>query len=558
MISNVMIYLILIGVAGLLRFSMKHDKIISWAMFFYLGFLFADYALAVGAESREGFSFLWNSSQIGKITIDFRPAQVENQIIIPLFFMALMTCLNNNVFRYEEKRSLFNALIILNFVAQSMLIASENYVQLITAVFVSDILGYLILKDVDSSRRYVIYNLFADMCLFMVLALVRSKIQSLEINALYNYEQIGRHKDFVGIVTFLAVFIKTGGFLFQSYLLDLSATRFQRMSAVNLLFSPLSGMLVMVKMHKLLTVSGLFAPICAIMCVLTIIMGLLGAIIANHIEKKTIYLNIGWLGLLLLMLQHNRFEWCDLFSAYYLSIFFFNILLFKIYLYQNRQLLVSEMLNSKEINTGALKAILLTMILLANLWITVVYDIAQKQMLPEILAVGILQLAALGLILNHIYKSPHTRRLDYLNANPLRGISFIVNLAVILGGTSHLKAYNLENIVFIVLFCSYVALPGITKLRHLYEYKCLQETRLNQEAFRYMLIKPLMSVSRMLWRSVDFVLSEKLLTASFSTLNRWSVALFFKINQKNFITYFAFILLGIAVFIWSFYRRQLP
>lgn len=62
-----------------------------------------------------------------------------------------------------KKKSAFNALVTLNFVSLSLLVCAENCVQLITAVFITDILGYLILKDVDSSRRYVVYN-FLPIC----------------------------------------------------------------------------------------------------------------------------------------------------------------------------------------------------------------------------------------------------------------------------------------------------------------------------------------------------------------------------------------------------------
>ena len=52
------------------------------------------------------------------------------------------------------------------------------------------------------------------MLLFMILAMVSGKIHSLSIAELFTYEQIGRHKDFVGLVTALAIFIKIGAFSF--------------------------------------------------------------------------------------------------------------------------------------------------------------------------------------------------------------------------------------------------------------------------------------------------------------------------------------------------------
>lgn len=43
----------------------------------------------------------------------------------------------------KKKRAAFNALVTLNFVSLSLLVCAENYVQLITSVFITEILGYL-------------------------------------------------------------------------------------------------------------------------------------------------------------------------------------------------------------------------------------------------------------------------------------------------------------------------------------------------------------------------------------------------------------------------------
>ena len=154
--------LIILSFVGLVKQRMKYDRLMSWLMFFVATILFMDFAASAVNLNKETFSFLWNTSKIGDITIDFSPKQGEHRLLLPLFFLSLVTILHNNIFRYEEKKSAFNAFVLLNLTSLGLLICSENYVQLITAVFVTDILGYLILKDVDSSHRYVVYNFFAD------------------------------------------------------------------------------------------------------------------------------------------------------------------------------------------------------------------------------------------------------------------------------------------------------------------------------------------------------------------------------------------------------------
>ncbi len=558
MIINTMAYLVIIGLLGLLRLRMRYDRFISWIMFLGIAFLFFDYSEHALTASNPGFSFLWNSSKIGDITIDFRLLNSNSQLIVPIFFMSLITILNNNIFRYEEKKTPFNALIILNFVSLSLLICSENYVQLITTVFVSDILGYLLIKDVDSSHRYVVYNFFADMCLFMILALARGRIQSLDIRELFSYDQIGRHKDFVSLVTAVALFIKMGLFPFQSYLLDLSAARFQRMSAINLLFSPLSGLLVLLKLHNLLAVSDLSVPLLNIISVLAFLCGIAGFVLKNNIQKKLVYFNMALLGLLLVMLLHNNFGWKRQFAYYYIAAYFFNFIFFKIYLYQNREKEVSEMLNSREVNSKLLKATLLQMVLLANIFAGIVFTVSRQLEQPWMLAGGAIILLSLAVILNHIYKSPHTRRLDYLKPNPLRAWSFIFNTSLLLYASWYLKACTIYNIVFVLAFLACISLPFLTRLRAVYANKWLQHEDLGNRFFFYTLVTPFMYLSRTLWLMVDFVFSERMITSMFAALNRGGISLFFRLNRKSYTACFIFILIGILAFVLSFYWRNLP
>jgi len=555
MAINVMLNLVVMALTGFIRLRMRYDRILSWLMFFATAFLFADYCNSALLNEKIGFAFLWSKTKIGDITVSFFPSVADNHLIIPIFLTSLFAILNNNIFRYEEKRSQFNAILILNFVTLSLLICAENYVQLITAVFVSDILGYLILKDVDSSRRYVIYNFFADMCLFMILALACGKIQSLELSSLLNYKQIGRHRDFVGIVTAVAVFIKVGCFLFQSYLQDIAATRFQRMSAVNLLFSPLVGFLLLVKLHNLLLVSNLFIPLLSIMSVATFLSGLVYFIVKDNIQKKMVCLNMAFYGMLMYILRTNDFKWTVLFSYYLVVVYFFNLLFFKIYLYQNREERVSKMLNGRETNALPLQTLFMEMVFLSAIFLNMMIKIVKGLATENIAAMTAGILLGICVVLNHIYKSPYSRRLDYLNPNPERILSFIVNAVLLVIGGYLFNIYNWRSVLFFMCFLGIAALPVWKKLRSLYEKEWLQKEDVSKSLFFYTLVEPLKYISRVLWLIVDFMLTEKVITAVFSAINKWIVAFFFKINQKSIPAGIWFIIMGLAVFVLSFYRR---
>lgn len=557
MVVNTMISLIVVGLMGWIRLRMRYDRMLSWLMFVFVAFIFYNYTKLSLEGISESFSFLWNNTKIGDIIISFTPYPATNYMIIPLFFVSLYSIFNNNIFRYEERRSSFNSLIIMNFVALCFLLCAENYIQLITSVFVSDILGYMILKDVDSSRRYVIYNFFADMCLFMIFALISGRLQSLDMHQLLNYNEIGRHKDFVSFVTTIAIFIKIGSVLFQSYLLDISSVRFQRMSAVNLLFSPLCGIILLTKLHNVLTISELFLYLYQIFIWLNIVIGCIFFVLKDNIKKKMIYLNMSLIGFLMYILQKESYVWNLQIALIYVCIYFINFLFFKIYLYQNRENFVSKMLNSQKLNSGALKCILVQIILWVNIFYIISANLSQKYGNYTILFLCCIVLFVLGVVLNHIYKSPHNQRLDYLEANSLRFISFITVFLMLFYSIYYIKAYKSENLLLTIMFTILVASPQITQSRKVYDKNWLQDRDISKSVCYYALQKPLTYLSKKLWVIVDFIISERIITAALTSLNRISISLFFKLNPKNKISYIIFILIGISVFLISFYKAYM-
>jgi len=553
MIINTMIYMLFVGIFGLFRLHIRSDKILSWIMFFIVLGLFGEYNIQSNAGEIAGFSFLWASTQIGNITLDFNPAQATNQIIVPIFLLSLMTILNNNIFRYEERRCAFNSLIIFNLVSLNLLVCAENYVQLITMVFVIDILGYMILRDIDSSRRYVIYNFFADMCLFMILALACGRIHSLDMTRLLGYEQIGRHKDFVSLVATLALLIKIGCFPFQSYLMDISNARFQRMSTVFLLFSPLAGMLLLLKLHNLLLISDLFLPLFKTVVLLTFIAGISGFVVKRNIQKKVACLNMAFLSVLLQQLQTNDFNLNMSTALYLVAMYLFNQLFFKLYLYQNREVDILKMINAKKINSLALKVLLLQFSLLNALFLIFVKQISAATPAWYLLVETGLIFIGEAIVLNHVYKSPVEHRLDYLNNNSMRALSFGFNGLLLLAGIYYFWLEKIWLVIFFATFMILVASPLGEKFKPLYEKEKIQNKEISQSFISYALVLPLTYLSRSIWFILDIFLSEKVINASVSSFQKGGILLFLKINKKSYGAGFMFVVIGIMIFILAYY-----
>lgn len=259
-------------------------------------------------------------------------------------------------------------------------------------------------------------------------------------------------------------------------------------------------------------------------------------------------------GMLMYMLKINNFKWMILFSFYLVVIYLFNILFFKIYLYQNRETKTSRMLNGRETNALPLQTLFINTVFLTAIFLNMMIKIIKT--LPQnnisFFAGGII--LSLCIVLNHIYKSPHARRLDYLNPNPERILSFIINaiLLLILGYVFNI--YNWPTVAFFMCFIGLTALPVWKKLRCLYQKEWLQKEDVSKSLFCYVLVSPFKYLSRVLWLMVDFVLSEKVITAGFSNINQKIITSFFKINQKSAWAGILFIILGIFAFVVAFFK----
>lgn len=548
---NTMGYLLAISVLGVLKLRARYDRIYSWGMFFISAFLLINFYNQTVESKLYGFSILWGETQLGKITLDFYPTVVTNQILLPVFLITVLTILNNNVFRSEEKRCAFNSCVILNFIALSLMFCATNYVQLITMVFVSDILGYIMLKNIDTSRRYVVYNFFADMCLFMILALACGKIQSIDMTRLLGYKEIGRHKDFVGLITALALSVKIGCFPFQGYLTDITATRFQRMNAVGMLVSPLSGTLLLLKLQNLLLVSNFFIPVFHVVMIASAAVGIIGVIVKSKIKATATYFNMAAKSLLMLILMHNQFNWTINLSLYLVFMYLFNQYFFELDAVVNRSVKDKYQFDIADRRRLQLKITAAEAIITMSLWGILLwrisYDIKSKDLFY--ISGGII--ISFCLFLNQIY-SKHLKNTYSAHKQQIFAVSFIACVGIMAG-----ILYTMTTKLIDVVFLSTLILV-ITKFPW---YKIVDKVREKQENIpqnketkkqAFMLL--MTYVGRMFSLFLDMFLSEKIITKGLNFITQQSTILFFRLNKKRKTINIICVLVGFLIFIIAFLK----
>lgn len=550
---TVMMSFVIVGLAGLVKLREKRDLNVSWGMFIAALVLYEKLLKKITDSVQNGFSFLWNQTQIGAITIDFYPDTNDISFLTSLFTVSMLIVLYNNMFREEERKSRNNAIILLNFVSMCLLIGSENYIQLITAVFVIDILGYLLLKDVDVSHSYVIYNFVADILLFMIMALSCGKLQSLELEYLTKYQEISRHKDFVGVVTALILTLKTGSFMFHGYLLDLSKTGFQRLVAIELLFSPLAGIVLLLKMHELLEISPVGKITLLSVCWLSLTVGMLNFILLDSIKKKIIYLDMCFYSSLIPLLINGEFVWRKIFSEYYLIAGVINFTMLQLFFYQNNEEFISKMLNVLKIKKRRLKMIIIQLVLVMNIFFSVMCKIKEETGTDWLLGLAVILSCGVAVMANHLCHSPYIFAGNKQKNEPSVYLFSALWACFIGFGTWFWQAYSLYNMLFIMFSIGIIVLSGINKFRKVYEINIIQNNEISRKFFFYIVVNPVVYLSRILWLTGDFVLSEKIVTAGVSGMNHLGISAFFKINRKGYLAGLVFAVLGILVFIAAFY-----
>lgn len=550
---NTMAYLLVISILGVFKLRPKFDRIYSWLMFFVSVFLLVDFYNQTATNNLYGFSILWGKTQLGDIKLDFCPTSVTTQILLPIFFISIYALLNNNIFRSEEKRCAFNSCIILNFMALSLMFCATNYVQLITMVFVSDILGYMIIKNIEISRRYVVYNFFADMCLFMILTLVCGKIQSIDMTRLLGYEEIGRHKDFVGLTTAFSLFIKIGCFPFQRYLQDLSMARFQRMMVANMLVSPLSGLLLLLKLQNLLFVSDYYIPLYQTIMVISLIVGIMAGVIKRKLEVKITYFNVCFRSLLMLILLYNNFNWNIYLSVYFIFMYLFNQFFFEIDMCQEHRFKEEIKFNIAERKRIQLKITIIETVIALSLWGILLWKISLNVKVPNIMYTAGLLILSVCLFLNQIYLKS-TQTLHFANKQQVFILSVISSIGIMAVCMYILKARLTDSISLSVLILLITIIPWYKILDKLYEKpeKVFPEYNLKLQ----ILLQPLIYKSKSFWLFLDTFLSEKIVTASLNFISQQSAVLFLKLSKKRKIINMLCITIGVMIFIISFLKGE--
>lgn len=367
MIAYTVFLLFIIGIFSSIKVGVKVDKALAFVTFASLFFIFANFCDSMIDVDEHYFSFAWNTSQGRILKFDILSNAYNYALVLPCFLITLLGVLHNLLYRCEERKSAYISLLIFNLIALIILITSNNFVQLTSALFIVDILALFMIKDIKAAQSYLLLNMAADMMLFTVLALIDSRVNSLDISEIMRYRQIGFHADFAALTGLTAIFAKLGFAVFQIGNMALKDIRFHRMQNVLLLSSPMAALILLIKFNMLWRISDYFNIYADVACCITFLWAFGGSIVADNFQAKIVYWQMLFWALFVELLRCYGFVWTPGFTYLLLEMYALISILYLLYFCNNRCKTVSQMMKLRITHKKRLIsiAVLLFLVLMA-------------------------------------------------------------------------------------------------------------------------------------------------------------------------------------------------
>lgn len=533
MIAYTVFLLFFIGIFSSVKVGVKVDKVLALVTFASLFLVFANFCDGMLRGVEHSFSFVWNNTQGRGLKFDILSNAYNYALVLPCFLITLLGCLHNLLFRYEERKSAYSALLIFNLVALIVLITSDNFVQLISALFIVDILSLFMIKNINVSQRYALLNMAADMMLFSVLALINSRVDSLDIKEILRYRQIGFHADFATLTGLTAIFAKLGFAVFQVGNIALKDIRFHRMQNVLLLSSPLAALILLLKFNMLWRISDYFNIYADIVCYTTLVWAFCGSIIANNFQAKIIYWQMSFWALMVELLRFYGFAWISEFTYLLLEMYVFISAMYLLYVYNNRCRNVSQMMKLRLTHKKRLAAVAFILLLIAAAMantLTLMYNQANRYYIWIFAGLFVVSVATL---IGQIYFFKGKRYSGVQHDISFKWLVFTELLALSCGLLYKAKLTNVAMWGTLAVLILASICPLLRKLAYFYKIRFLQNGDIIGRIYLFV-IKSLRLCGRVFWLLVDRLFLDKIMLGFSIVCSQMMLRLFRRLHGKPF------------------------
>lgn len=325
MLHETFLYLLMIGLFSLVKIQERYVFWFSFILTILTGLVFVLFLMDGQLLLDSPHVLSIGSTVGGNIKLDIISSKQNYMLILPFFANTLLALGNNLIFKYEAHKKTMLSLFIFNLAAFIMLICGNNFIQFMTFVFVIDILSCLLISDANAAKRYSMYNLVADMGIFLVLSMLQGKLANLDAGNIAHYYETGHHRDFIMFTLMLSLFIKFGFIFFQGYWLDLKNAKFHALYFLSFLSTPMAALILFIKFYPIVVVSPSFEPLLDGAVALSMLWGAFGAVSAPQIKEKFFYFHMLCVSFTAKLIELSNFIWNTTFSNILICFFIFSL-----------------------------------------------------------------------------------------------------------------------------------------------------------------------------------------------------------------------------------------
>ena len=544
MLQETILYLLIIGLFSLIKTREKYDGILScivtaFTLLVFFCFL-SDYKL--GYEGIQ--TYVLDQEQRGNIKLEIISSLQNYILIFPFFISTILALINNVIFRYEPQKKVVAGLFVLNLISFMMLISGNNFLQIITFVFIIDILSQLLVRDTNAGKRYSLYNFAADMGLFLVLAMLQGKLTNLDIGNISHYYETGRHRDFIMFVIMASLSVKFGFFLFQGYWLDLRSAKFHNLYFLPYLSTPMAALILFIKFYPLLIVSPSFLPLLNIITILTMIWGVLGAILSPQIKEKFVYCNMVNIAFLVQVVEKMNFLWNVHLSNILILLFSFNLCLYYLHYEVDRN-------HAK--NKLSLYFILAAFVADISGLSVQISEISTSETLKLVVAYGFLSICIMAYIFYQIglkLKGEFSfKQIDY---RTMFTMLLIIAVCYIFSKTELLRCWPICFVwAAFILLCRIHPFSFLRPRETIYAK--IQNIDILEWTYNKIIIDPIKRAGLLFNILTDFIFLERTISPCLAKTNIALIRAYRHISRLGLIYYLLCTILGVVFAIWLFY-----
>lgn len=544
MIVEIFFSLVMAGLLSLLLIDSKRLRLVAALAFFatLCISIFAVQNMLWGESS--AFIYQWIPYEDLRANLNLSSAKMVYIFFMPILGITIFLMFINLVAVQKKIATSLNVMWFFNLAAFIVLLCSDDFIQLMVGGSAISVIAFYQINDTEAKKKFVFYNLLADMMIFTTLAIVYSQVGSVELQYLAKFERIGSHKDLIAILLVLSLGAKAGLFFFQNQLLDLQQLDFKRIWYITLISTPLASLILYYKLSPLLVISDFSGPLLKGILGLSVLWGMIGCWLVDNLKAKILYLNMVFYAFAFALLVENLDNLILIIPYALIGQLLLSLSLFIVVKAASNEVYVSEM-------GGFVKYIKFSL-LLSFLMIIAVLSFYMKQssnVLIYLYLAGVL--LPLASTWQQIYWAKSTA--DEIVLARLQNVGFLYWLPMMLasvGAIYYFAGYKNWLVVEIMLiFVAFMLLNPLRFVKRWSENEFIQEADVLEKIYNLLFLLPIRLMGRILWLTVDFIFIERTIIGSIGQGSGLVVRGLQRMQTATWLNYLVMVIMGLMIMV---------